>query len=47
METSLRVLGKEYSSTLTSMANLAFTWKSQERDVEALELIKACLLLQK
>jgi hypothetical protein len=29
------------------MANLAFTWKSQERDVEALELMKACLLLRK
>jgi Tetratricopeptide repeat len=28
MERSLRVLGKEHPSTLTSMNNLAFTWKS-------------------
>jgi hypothetical protein len=47
METSSRMLGEEHPSTLTCMANLAFTWKSQKRDVEALELIKACLLLQK
>jgi hypothetical protein len=27
MQTSLRELGEERPSTLTSMANLAFTWK--------------------
>jgi hypothetical protein len=41
------VLGEGHPDTLTSMANLAFTWKSQERNVEALELMKACLLLHK
>ena len=47
IETRKRVLGAEYPDTLSSMNNLAFTWKSQDRDVEALELIKACLLLRK
>jgi Tetratricopeptide repeat len=47
METRKRVLGEEHPFTLTSMNNLAFTWKSQRRDIEALELMKACLLLRK
>jgi len=41
------VLGEKHPDTLTSIANLAFTWKSQKRDVEDLELMKACLLLRK
>jgi hypothetical protein len=32
METSKRVLGLEHPSTLTSMNNLAFTWKSRGLD---------------
>jgi hypothetical protein len=32
METSKRVLGEEHPDTLTSMSNLAFTLKSQNRD---------------
>jgi len=32
METREKVLGQEYHSTPTSMANLAYTWKSQRRD---------------
>jgi len=32
METSLRVLGPGHPDALTSMANLAYTWKSQGRD---------------
>jgi hypothetical protein len=46
METSLRVLGQEHPDTLTSMANLAHTWKSQGRDGEAIELLKRAEELQ-
>jgi tetratricopeptide (TPR) repeat protein len=38
METSLRVLGQEHPSTLTSMANLASTYRNQGRWKEAEEL---------
>ena len=47
METSLKVLGQEHPSTLTSMANLAYTWKSQGRDEEAIELLGRAEELQK
>jgi hypothetical protein len=47
METSSRVLGEEHPSTLTSMANLAHTWKSQSRNEEAISLMEKCLELQK
>ena len=46
METSLSVLGAEHPFTLTSMNNLAFTWKEHGRDVEAIELMKKCVLLR-
>lgn len=36
METSKKKLGEDYSSTLTSMNNLAFTWKAQRRDANTL-----------
>ena len=39
MEMSRRVLGQEHSSTLTSMNKLAFLMKSQNRNVEAIELM--------
>jgi len=42
METSLRVLGQEHPSTLTSMNNLAQTWKSQCQDSKAIELMTSC-----
>jgi hypothetical protein len=42
MRTSLRVLGPEHPSTLTSMNNLAFTWKGQGKGKEALALMKEC-----
>ena len=42
METRKRVLGEEHPDTLTSMNNLAWTWKSCSRDAEALELITKC-----
>jgi hypothetical protein len=45
METSKRVLGQEHPSTLTSMANLAWTLKSQGCNDEALELITKCVQL--
>jgi hypothetical protein len=38
METNLRVLGQERPSTLTSMANLASTYRNQGRWKEAEEL---------
>ena len=47
METSLRVLGTEHPSTLTSMNNLAFTLKSQSRDKEAIVLKERCFQLRK
>ena len=41
-----RVLGQEHTSTLTSMANLAYIWKSQGRDEEAINLMKQAERLQ-
>ncbi|KAG9229325.1 hypothetical protein BJ875DRAFT_508003 [Amylocarpus encephaloides] len=46
METRSRVLGQEHPDTLTSMANLAFTWNNNERRLEALGLLKECVQLQ-
>jgi hypothetical protein len=40
-----RVLGEEHPDTLTSMNNLAFTWKSYGRDHDALRLMKECFLI--
>jgi hypothetical protein len=41
MKTSSKVLGQVHPNTLTSMANLAYTWKSQGQDKEADRAIKA------
>jgi hypothetical protein len=46
MKTRKRVLGLEHPSTLTSMANLAYTLKDQGRDVEAVGLMDSCLELR-
>lgn len=46
METRKRVLGAEHPDTLASMYNLAYTWKSQRRNAEAISLMKDCLELQ-
>ena len=46
METYKRVLGKEHLDTLVSMNNLAFIWKGQGRDKEAIVLIKQCVQLR-
>ncbi|KAH8800213.1 hypothetical protein F5884DRAFT_685710 [Xylogone sp. PMI_703] len=43
---TIRVLGEEHSFTLSSMANLELTWKSQSRNYEALKLMKEFLQLQ-
>lgn len=47
METRKRVLGEEHPDTLTSMANLAFTLKSQICYEEAISLIENFFELQK
>lgn len=38
METRKKVLGNEHPDTLTAIANLAFTLKSQNQNQEALSL---------
>ncbi|KAK3985963.1 kinesin light chain [Cladorrhinum sp. PSN332] len=42
METRKTKLGADHPSTLTSMNNLAFTWKSQGRHSDALALMEEC-----
>jgi len=46
METSSRVLGQEHPDTLTSMANLAFTWKQLDRLEEAIKLLEECVMFR-
>ena len=46
METRKKKLGVDHPSTLTSMANLAFTWKGQGRIVEATHLMSECVQRQ-
>ena len=41
-----RVLGKEHPRTLTSMHNLALTWKAQDRNAEAMKLMQECIHLR-
>ena len=43
METRKKKLGVDHPDTLTSMANLAFTLKSQGRDREAIALMWECV----
>lgn len=40
------MLGAEHPDTLDSMNNLAFIWKGQGRDTEALKLIQECVQLR-
>jgi len=42
METCKVKLGDDYLSTLTSINNLAFTWKAQGRLIDALSLMYSC-----
>ena len=46
METTKRVLGEEHPDTLTSMANLAFTWKAQGQHAKAVNLMGECVHLR-
>jgi hypothetical protein len=46
METSKKKLGADHPSTLTSMNNLAFTWKGQRRTEEAVSLMEECVALR-
>jgi len=43
MEMSKKKLGADHLSTLTSMINLAFTWKGQCRVEEAIRLMDECV----
>jgi Tetratricopeptide repeat len=43
METRKRLLGPEHPGTLTSMNNLAYTFKSQNRDEDAVTLMYSCM----
>jgi len=47
METIKRVLGEEHLDTLTSIKNLAFTFKVQGRNDEAILLLEKCTQLRK
>jgi hypothetical protein len=43
IKTSKKKLGADHPDTLTSMNNLAFTWKGTGRETEALRLMKDCV----
>jgi hypothetical protein len=43
METSKNKLGADHPDTLTSMASLAFTWKGQGREENAIGLMDKCV----
>jgi Tetratricopeptide repeat len=42
MEMRKRVLGEEHPDTLTSMNNLAFTWKGKGHNDKAISLTEKC-----
>jgi hypothetical protein len=43
IETRKTKLGVDYPDTLASINNLAYTWKSQSRGVEAIALLRSCV----
>jgi len=43
IETSKEKLGADHPSTLTSMANHAFTWKGTGKETEAIRLVEECV----
>jgi hypothetical protein len=45
LETRKRKLGADHPDTLTSLENLAFAWKGQGRDAEAVQLMEDCVQL--
>ncbi|KAH7201179.1 hypothetical protein DER44DRAFT_670369, partial [Fusarium oxysporum] len=46
LEICSKVLGEEHPHTLTSMNNLAITWKVYGRSREALALMRSCVVLR-
>jgi hypothetical protein len=46
MKTRETKLGEDHPDTLTSMANLASTWKSTCRSAGAVELLRTCIVKQ-
>ena len=46
IETSKTKLGADHPDTLSSIANLAFTWKEYGRGKEALKLMEECVILR-
>jgi hypothetical protein len=47
METRKTKLGVDHPDTLTSMNNLAFTWKGNGKKIEAVRLMEDCVRSQK
>ena len=47
METRKMKLGVDHPSTLTSMNNLAFTWKGNGKEIEAVRLMEDCVRVRK
>jgi hypothetical protein len=46
LEARKRVLGEEHPHTLTSMNNLAFTWRGQGHKEQAINLMSECVRLR-
>lgn len=46
VESRKRVLGAEHADALSSMSNLAFTWKDQDRNKETIILMIECVQLR-
>ena len=46
VEARKRTVGDEHPDTLTSMANLAFTYEAQSQDTKAVNLIQECIRLR-
>lgn len=47
MEARKIKLGEDHPHTLTSMANLTFTWKSSGKTADAINMLKVCINKQK
>lgn len=47
IETRTRLLGPEHPGTPRSMVNLAYTWKAQGRDQDAIGLLRQAERLQR
>ena len=46
METRKTKLGVDHPDTMTSMNNLAFTWKGSGKEIEAIRLMEECVQLR-